>query len=184
MQICWKWMSAKFLIEILIFRKFEEIPHTQKYENTHWRKKKKSVKREESQTTILIEENQRSIAKENQTCINAEKSKASIPENQLNGDFWAFLSYFSSVFTEKKCSLNHLTIGSYVSVRSSRYEVRGKFREHERCVRVAPGKLPKCFISWWTHSWLMNQLFHNIFNPMEKFFSRGICLLTSWVCTI
>ena len=50
-------------------------------------KNKKSVKREESQTTILIEENQRSIAKENQTCINAEKSKASIPENQLNGDF-------------------------------------------------------------------------------------------------
>ena len=135
---------------------------------------KKSVKREESQTTILIEENQRSIAKENQTCINAEKSKASIPENQLNGDFWAFLSYFSSVFTEKKCSLNHLTIGSYVSVRSSRYEVRGKFREHERCVRVAPGKLPKRFISRWTHSWFMKQLFHNIFNPMEIFFSRGI----------
>ena len=131
------------------------------------------MKREESQTTIIIEENQRSTAKENQTCINAEKSKASIPENQLNGDFWAFLSYFSSVFTEKKCSLNHLTIGSCVSVRSSRYEVRGKFREHERCVRVAPGKLPKCFISWWTHSWLMNQLFHNIFNPMEKFFLEG-----------
>ena len=32
-----------------------------------------------------------------------------------------------------------LTIGSYVSVRSSRYEARGKFREHERCVRVALG---------------------------------------------
>ena len=30
-----------------------------------------------------------------------------------------------------------LTIGSYVSVRSSRYEARGKFGEHERCVRVA-----------------------------------------------
>ena len=25
----------------------------------------------------------------------------------------------------------HLTIGSYVSVRSSRYEARGKFGEHE-----------------------------------------------------
>ena len=27
-----------------------------------------------------------------------------------------------------------LTIGSYVSVRSSRYEARGKFGEHETCV--------------------------------------------------
>ena len=33
-----------------------------------------------------------------------------------------------------------LTIGSYVSMRSSRYEARGKFGEHERCVRVARGK--------------------------------------------
>ena len=32
-----------------------------------------------------------------------------------------------------------LTIGSYVSVHSSRYEARGKFGEHERCVRVARG---------------------------------------------
>ena len=43
-----------------------------------------------------------------------------------------------------------LTIGSYVSVRSSRYEARGKFGEHERCVRVASwvlSKLPKYFIS-------------------------------------
>ena len=31
------------------------------------------------------------------------------------------------------------TIGSYVCVRSSRYEARGKFGEHERCVRVARG---------------------------------------------
>ena len=31
------------------------------------------------------------------------------------------------------------TIGSYVSVRSSRYEARGKFGEHERCVKVARG---------------------------------------------
>ena len=30
-----------------------------------------------------------------------------------------------------------LTISSYVRVRSSRYEARGKFGEHERCVRVA-----------------------------------------------
>ena len=36
-------------------------------------------------------------------------------------------------------TIYHLTIGSYVSVRSSRYEARGKFGEHERCVRVALG---------------------------------------------
>ena len=34
---------------------------------------------------------------------------------------------------------SHLTIDPYVSVRSSRYEARGKFGEHERCVRVARG---------------------------------------------
>ena len=33
--------------------------------------------------------------------------------------------------------ISHLTIDSYVSERSSRYEARGKFGEHERCVRVA-----------------------------------------------
>ena len=33
----------------------------------------------------------------------------------------------------------YLIIGSYVSVRSSRYEGRRKFGEHERCVRVARG---------------------------------------------
>ena len=38
------------------------------------------------------------------------------------------------------CSLkDQLTIGSYVSVRSSRYEARGKFGEHKRCIRVAQG---------------------------------------------
>ena len=44
-------------------------------------------------------------------------------------------------------------------------------------------KLPKCFISWWTHSWRMNQLFYNIFNPMENFFCWGIHLLMSWTCS-
>ena len=34
---------------------------------------------------------------------------------------------------------HHLTIGSYVSVRSSRYETREKFGERERCVTVARG---------------------------------------------
>ena len=38
--------------------------------------------REESQTTVLAEENQTSDAKENQTGINAENGQASIPENQ------------------------------------------------------------------------------------------------------
>ena len=32
-----------------------------------------------------------------------------------------------------------LTIGSYVSVHSLRYEARGKFEELERCIRVAQG---------------------------------------------
>ena len=32
-----------------------------------------------------------------------------------------------------------LTIGSYVSMCSSRYEARRKFGEHERCIRVAWG---------------------------------------------
>ena len=35
--------------------------------------------------------------------------------------------------------VEQLTIGSFVSVRSSRYEACGKFGEHERCVRVAQG---------------------------------------------
>ena len=45
-----------------------------------WQRREKT--REESQTTVLAEENQTSVAKENQTGINAEKSQASIPENQ------------------------------------------------------------------------------------------------------
>ena len=35
--------------------------------------------------------------------------------------------------------VQHLTIGSYVSMRSSRYEALGKFGEYQRCVRVARG---------------------------------------------
>ena len=34
-----------------------------------------------------------------------------------------------------------LTIDSYVSVRSSRYEVRGKFGEHKRCVMETQWKI-------------------------------------------
>ena len=72
-----------------------------------------------------------------------------------------------------------LTIGSYVSVRSSRYEARGMFGEHERCVKEllqaswALSKLPKGFISRWTHSWRKNQLFYNISNPKENSFLEG-----------
>ena len=42
-----------------------------------------------------------------------------------------------------------LTIGSYVSLCSSRYEAHGKFGEHERCVRVARGvaESKSCFLS-------------------------------------
>ena len=48
-----------------------------------------------------------------------------------------FISFSSGVPWIK--GRRNLTIGSYVSVRSSRYEARGKFGEHERCVRVARG---------------------------------------------
>ena len=84
---------------------------------------------------------------------------------------------FKAIFNNFFISAHWLTIGSYVSVRSSRYEARRKFGEHERCATLASWvlfKLPKCFVSRWTHSWHMNQLFYNIFNQMEKFFSRVI----------
>ena len=46
------------------------------------------------------------------------------------------LQYNKIKYKKKK---KQLTIGSYVSVRSSRYEAHGKFGENERCVRVARG---------------------------------------------
>ena len=42
-----------------------------------------------------------------------------------------------------------------------------KFGEHERRVRGYASS-NSSFLSRWTHSWLMNQLFYNIFNPMVK----------------
>ena len=47
---------------------------------------------------------------------------------------------FSSLF-EQIDKKNHkkLAIGSYVSMRSSRYEAHRKFGEHKRCVRIARG---------------------------------------------
>ena len=70
-QIYRKWMSAKFWIEILSFRKFEETPHTQKYEKTCLRKKQNG--REPNDRSCR---GKPSIAKENQRGINAEKSQA------------------------------------------------------------------------------------------------------------
>ena len=113
-----------------------------------------------------------------------------------------FFSLCSQHLQLMERSYNHiirieLTIGSYISVRSSRYEAHGKFGELERCIRVSRGiaksnssflsALQTCqvlHISMNTVSWRVNQLFYNIFNLMENFFFRGICLLTSWACTI
>ena len=101
--------------------------------------------------------------------------------------FCLFIVLVKVISHNKQCSrsynLSYSLFNNWFGVRSSRYEARGKFGEHERCVRVARGvalasrvlsKLPKCFISRWTHSWRMNQLFYNIFNPMENFFSRDL----------
>ena len=90
-----------------------------------------------------------------------------------------------------------LTIGSYVSMHSSRYEARGKFGEHERCIWVAWGiaESNSSFLSALQTSLVLHIsmnaqlthesiLFYYIFNPMENFFSQGICLLMSWACTM
>ena len=48
------------------------------------------------------------------------------------------LNGFGKTHRERKFVVNlNLKIGSYVSVRLSRYEARGKFGGHERCLRVA-----------------------------------------------
>ena len=54
---------------------------------------------------------------------------------------WTYISIFKGSASDGKSNcpmvfIIQLTIGSYVSVRSSRYEALGKFGEHERCVRV------------------------------------------------
>ena len=54
---------------------------------------------------------------------------------------WTYISIFQGSASDGKSNcwmvfIIQLTIGSYVSVRSSRYKARGKFGEHERCVRV------------------------------------------------
>ena len=87
----------------------------------------------------------------------------------------------------------YLTIGSYIGMHSLRYEAHRKFEEHKRCIKVARGialsiaswvlsKLPKCFISWWMHSWHMNQLFYNIFNPMVLNVIKGFISFRKTFC--
>ena len=54
---------------------------------------------------------------------------------------WTYISIFKGSASDGKSNCRmvfiiQLTIGCYVSVRSSRYEALGKFGEHERCVRV------------------------------------------------
>ena len=47
---------------------------------------------------------------------------------------------FSSLFEQIDKKIHKkLTIGSYVSMHSSRYEAHRKFGEHERCIRIAQG---------------------------------------------
>ena len=73
----WKWTNlqkmdvCQILNWILSFRKFEETPHTQKYEKTCLRKKQNG--REPNDRSCR---GKPSIAKENQRGINAEKSQA------------------------------------------------------------------------------------------------------------
>ena len=73
-----------------------------------------------------------------------------------------------------------LTIDSYVSVRSSRYEVRGKFGEHKRCVRVARGvaESNSSFLSALQTSQVLHismnaQLTHEPIVLYENFFPKG-----------
>ena len=54
---------------------------------------------------------------------------------------WTYISIFQGSASDGKSNCRmvfiiQLAIGSYVNVGSSRYEARGKFGEHERCVRV------------------------------------------------
>ena len=62
-------------------------------------------------------------------------------KNQLKHMFMYNSNYHVNLIRCLVCSIAvyFLTIGSYVSVCSSRYEAHGKFGEHERCARVARG---------------------------------------------
>ena len=64
----------------------------------------------------------------------------------------------------------YLTIGSYVCVRSSRYEARGKFGEHERCVRVARGvaESNSSFSSSFLSSFFSRDLFADVMSGHNR----------------
>ena len=75
---------------------------------------------------------------------------------------------------EKKLLLC-LTIDSYVSVRSSRYEARGKFGEHERYVRVARGvaESNSSFLSAFQTSQFPRSVFITLSTRWKIFFLEG-----------
>ena len=58
-------------------------------------------------------------------------------KKEIDGTCIMHVSHPCHFVTSYYISALKITIGSSVSVRSSRYEARGKFGEHERCVRVA-----------------------------------------------
>ena len=73
--------------------------------------------RDESQTRVLAEENQTSVAKENETSINAAKRQASIPENQTivtytDDELVSFKDNMVSKNTKKSTSTSVLRLQS------------------------------------------------------------------------
>ena len=58
---------------------------------------------------------------------------------------------------------------AFIKIWSTREVSRArKMRKSAKDVQVL-SKLPKCFISWSTHSWYKNQLFYNLFNVVVSF---------------
>ena len=82
-------------------------------------------------------------------------------------------------------NLQNLTIGSYVSVRPSRYEARGKFGEHERCVLECSPNFPSASYldehtaDVWTNCFITFSTRWKIFS-LEGF----VCWQWQWACTI
>ena len=95
-------------------------------------------------------------------------------------------SYFSfaliNIFLPRKTDVRDLTCEkvnhwfirkrAFIEIWSSRGVWRA--RKMHTLASWVLSKLPKCFISRWTHRWRMNQLFYNIFNPVGNFFSRDL----------
>ena len=94
-------------------------------------------------------------------------------------------SYFSfaliNIFLPRKTDVRDLTCEkvnhwfirkrAFIEIWSSRGVWRA--RKMHTLASWVLSKLPKCFISRWTHRWRMNQLFYNIFNPVGNFFLEG-----------